>query len=209
MLNHVCFFVITWTIACQAPRSMEFLRRKYWRGLPFPLPGDLSHLGIKPTSPALAGRFFITELPGKPCLGFRTPYFPLSLSLPSVSLYIYFCTYLPAELLNIVIWSWLSLEPSTYPNIYLGDSIQLPNIKYHLYAVSLDYISNLSFSRKVPTHKFNYLLDIAIWTPVQKLKGNLVIAEILIILSKSALTRSFIFINDNIFNLSSQTSWKW
>ena len=104
------------------------------------------------------------------CLGFLTPYFPLSFSLPSFSLYIYFCTYWHAELLNTVIWSWLSLEPSTYLNIYLGDSIQLSNIKYHLYAVSLDYISNLSFSRKMPTHKFNYILDIAIWTPVRNLK---------------------------------------
>ena len=201
-------FVITWTVACQAPLSMEFLRQEYWRGLPFPFPGDLPHLGIKPTSPALAGGFLITELPGKPCPGFLTPYFPLPLSLPSVSLYIYFW-YLPPQLLNIVIWSWLSLELSAYPNIYVGDSIQLLNIKCHLYAVSLNYISNLSFSRKMPTRKFNYLLDIAIWTLVQKLKGNLAIAEIMIILSKSVLTRSFIFINDNTFNLSNQTFWKW
>ena len=39
---------------------------KYWSGLPFPPPGDLSNLGIKPTSPALAGRFFTIEPPGKP-----------------------------------------------------------------------------------------------------------------------------------------------
>ena len=31
-----------------------------------PDPGDLSDPRIKPTSPALAGGFFITELPGKP-----------------------------------------------------------------------------------------------------------------------------------------------
>ena len=34
--------------------------------LPFPPPGDLPNSGIKPRSPALAGRFFTTELPGKP-----------------------------------------------------------------------------------------------------------------------------------------------
>ena len=36
--------------------------------MPFPYPGDLPNSGIEPTSPALAGRFFTTELPGKPKL---------------------------------------------------------------------------------------------------------------------------------------------
>ena len=35
-------------------------------GYPFPSPGDLPNLGIEPASPALAGRFFTTEPPGKP-----------------------------------------------------------------------------------------------------------------------------------------------
>ena len=34
--------------------------------MPFPSPGDLPNPGIEPTSPALAGRFFTTEPPGKP-----------------------------------------------------------------------------------------------------------------------------------------------
>ena len=34
--------------------------------LPFPSPGDRPDPGIKPMSPALAGRFFTTEAPGKP-----------------------------------------------------------------------------------------------------------------------------------------------
>ena len=38
----------------------------YWNGLPFSPPGNLPDLGIKPMSPALAGRFFTTESPGKP-----------------------------------------------------------------------------------------------------------------------------------------------
>jgi len=49
------------TGTCQAPLSMEFSRQEYWSGLPFPPPGDLTDLGIEPTSlasPALAGRFF-------------------------------------------------------------------------------------------------------------------------------------------------------
>ena len=55
-----------WTVAHQAPLSMGFPRQEYWSGLPFPPPGDLPNLGIKPTSfvsPALAGRFFTTMPP--------------------------------------------------------------------------------------------------------------------------------------------------
>ena len=44
---------------------MKFLRQEYWSGLPFPSPGDLSDPGIEPMSPALAGRSFTTEAPGK------------------------------------------------------------------------------------------------------------------------------------------------
>ena len=51
-------FANPWTIAFQTPLSMEFSRQEYWSGLPIPSPGDLPDPGIKPTSPALAGRFF-------------------------------------------------------------------------------------------------------------------------------------------------------
>ena len=57
-------FVTPWTVACQAPLSMEFSRQEYWRGLPCPYPGDLPDPGIEPVSlmsPALAGGFFITS----------------------------------------------------------------------------------------------------------------------------------------------------
>ena len=52
----------------QAPLSIAFLRQEYWSGLPFPSPGDLPDPGIKPASPALAGRFFTSEPLGKPQL---------------------------------------------------------------------------------------------------------------------------------------------
>ena len=58
-------FMILWSIACQAPLSMGFSREEYWSGLPFPTPGDLPNLGTELTFPTLAGRFFITEPPGK------------------------------------------------------------------------------------------------------------------------------------------------
>ena len=37
-----------------------FPRQECWSELPFPPPGDLPYPGIKPASPALAGRFFTT-----------------------------------------------------------------------------------------------------------------------------------------------------
>ena len=61
--NHVQLFVTPWTIARQAPLSMEFSRQEYWRGLPFSTPGDLPSPGMEPmslVSPLLADRFFTT-----------------------------------------------------------------------------------------------------------------------------------------------------
>ena len=58
-------FATPWTVACQAPLFIGFLRQEYWSGLPFPSPGDLPNPGLKLTSPALAGRFFTPEPPGK------------------------------------------------------------------------------------------------------------------------------------------------
>ena len=65
-LSCVQLFATPWTIARQAPLSMEFSRQGYWSRLPFPTPGDLPDPGIKPAALALAGRFFTTETPGKP-----------------------------------------------------------------------------------------------------------------------------------------------
>ena len=53
-----------WTEVCEII-SLGFSRQENWSGLPFPSPGDLPDPGIKPVSPALAGRFFTTEPPGK------------------------------------------------------------------------------------------------------------------------------------------------
>ena len=62
--SRVQLFETPWTVAHQAPLSMGFPRQEYWSGLPFSSPGDLPDSGIKPASPALAGRFFNAELPG-------------------------------------------------------------------------------------------------------------------------------------------------
>ena len=61
-----CSYVTPWTVAHQAPLSMDFSRKKHWNGLSFPSPRDLPDPGIKPASPTLAGRFSPTAPPGKP-----------------------------------------------------------------------------------------------------------------------------------------------
>ena len=48
-------------IACQAPMFMGFFRQEYWRGLPYPPPGDFPNPGIGPSSlvfPAWASGVF-------------------------------------------------------------------------------------------------------------------------------------------------------
>ena len=57
-----------WTVALQAPLSMEFSRQEYWRGLPCPSPGDLLDPGIEPGSPALQADPLPSEPVGKPPL---------------------------------------------------------------------------------------------------------------------------------------------
>ena len=61
-LSRVQFLQPPWTTAHQAPLSMGFPSPEYWNELPFPSPDP----GIKPASPALAGRFFTTQPLGKP-----------------------------------------------------------------------------------------------------------------------------------------------
>ena len=54
---------------CSMPGSSvhSFSRQVYWSGLSCPPPGALPDPGIEPVSPAMAGGFFTTEPPGKPC----------------------------------------------------------------------------------------------------------------------------------------------
>ena len=62
-LSRVWLFATPWSVAYQTPQSMGFSRKKYWSGLPCPLPGDLPNPGIESMSLmlALARRFFTTS----------------------------------------------------------------------------------------------------------------------------------------------------
>ena len=69
MLSRVQLFVTLWTVARQAPLSMEFSRQEYWSGLPFPppektsWPRDWTQVSC---SCYVARKFFTTEPVGKP-----------------------------------------------------------------------------------------------------------------------------------------------
>ena len=60
----VSLSAILWTVVCQAPLFVGFLRQEYWNGMLDPPLGDLPGPGIKLTSltsPTLAGRFLTTS----------------------------------------------------------------------------------------------------------------------------------------------------
>ena len=49
LVSKSCLTLATpWTVACQAPLSMEFSRQKYWSGLPFPFSGIFPTQGSNP-----------------------------------------------------------------------------------------------------------------------------------------------------------------
>ena len=91
VLSRVRLFATPWTVAYQAPLSMEFSRQElYWSGLLFPLPGTLPYPGIEtatlasPSSqlfyhfffnPFFFNHFFTTEPPGKPPIYVQDIYF--------------------------------------------------------------------------------------------------------------------------------------
>ena len=67
-LSLVRLFATPWTVACQAPLSVEFSRQELWSGLPFPPPRDLPDPGIKSRSPAFQADSLPSEPLGNPTL---------------------------------------------------------------------------------------------------------------------------------------------
>ena len=63
-LSRVQLFATPWTVAHQAPLSMEFSRQEYWSGLPLPSPEVLSNPGIKSGSPTLRADALPSECKG-------------------------------------------------------------------------------------------------------------------------------------------------
>ena len=61
-------YPIIWTVACQAPLSVEFSKQEYISlgKSPFPSPGNLLNPGIKLVSPTVQADSLLSEPPGKP-----------------------------------------------------------------------------------------------------------------------------------------------
>ena len=82
-LSHVRLFAAPWTVARQAPLSMEFSRQGYWSGLPFPSLGDLPDPGIEPAPPTLqADSLPLSHLGSPPALLRTLEIHPLPLHQP-------------------------------------------------------------------------------------------------------------------------------
>ena len=67
-LTCVQLFATPWTVAYQAPPSMEFSKQEYPSGLPFLSPGDFPKPVIKPGFLALQTDTSLSEPPGKPMI---------------------------------------------------------------------------------------------------------------------------------------------
>ena len=79
LLSHVLLFATPWTVAYQAPQSMDIFQARVPQWVPFPPPWDLPDPGIEPGSPALQADALLSEPPGKPlCMLSFKPTFSLS-----------------------------------------------------------------------------------------------------------------------------------
>ena len=58
LFSHVGLFVTPWTVACQAPLSMEFSRQEHWSGLAIPVSRGSSWPKDQMRISCIAGRFF-------------------------------------------------------------------------------------------------------------------------------------------------------
>jgi len=66
LLSRARLFATPWTVAYQAPLSMEFSRQEYWSVLPLPSPGNLPNPEIEPGYPTLQADALPYDPPGKP-----------------------------------------------------------------------------------------------------------------------------------------------
>ena len=67
LVTQLCpVFATSWTVAHQAPLSIEFSKQEYRSGLLFPSPGDLAYPGMEPGSPVLQVDSLLSGPPGKP-----------------------------------------------------------------------------------------------------------------------------------------------
>ena len=119
---------------------MGFSRQEYWSALPFPSPGNLPDKGIKPVSPALAGRYFITEHLGSPSNMI------FGLNYKSEKLYHFFkiLTFI-SHFYAILLMICISLSIKYIYNLF-WNSYQIYGESSHCFVMSIYFNKNLKFS---------------------------------------------------------------
>ena len=159
LLSRVWLFEIPWTIAKQAPPSMEPSRQEYWSGLPFPSPGDFPDPGIEPRSPALQADDFPSELPGKPL-------FHVDMINSSIMNIISSPSFFPGvENPKFLFMAWSSWWPDPHPKASRSPPSHLIRTKETTGALILriyeDFRSTVSDTgRKTKIHSFCFHIDI-------------------------------------------------
>ena len=118
-------------VAHQAPLYMGLSWHEYWSGLPFPLPDP----GMEHESPALVGKFFTAESPGKPynlsiVVKIRTLNVHTLLLLLSNSQSMLKCVYFP----NSILYSSFTI-PLLPHSIFIQSSVDGHLCCFHVLAI--------------------------------------------------------------------------
>ena len=138
--SHVQLFAAPWTVAHQAPLSMGFFRKEYWRGLPFPSPGDLSSPEVESWSPALQADSLPSEPPGKPNLKITSgKYFLSHISVQPCGS----CLYKPLTLfLGTLIWFY---PTKCLPNCNFEDNNNNKNFHFQTFS---DFLVDVTWCQR-------------------------------------------------------------
>ena len=147
LLSCVQLFAIPWTVAHQAPLSIEFPVQEYWSGLPFPSPGGLPDPGIKPRFPALQADSLSSEPPAICLHIFRVLGISFPLRSPGSTGESSLCCTVGSRQLSI-------LYIAMYINEYLANTIKLkmerkqnPQIRKTIFSLLADNM--LMFTEKI------------------------------------------------------------
>ena len=127
--SRVCLFTTPWTVVHQPPLSMGFSRQEYLGGLSFPPPGYFPGLESESTSlvsPALAGRFFTTEPPGKPLDHQGSPFIKVPIGVfPIYSVVLPYGAFIQDTLLPLIHTSLKISNLQFFPLRFFISSIKL------------------------------------------------------------------------------------
>ena len=162
-LSLVQLFATPWTVAHQAPPSMEFSRQEYWTGLPFPSPGDLPDSGIEPRSPALQADALLSEPPPYNSFSTFQPWWTFKkanqIMLPSCSIIHALPKHLKSKLLPMAYMVLCDLIPA-YPFDFIPyHSLLFSLHSAHISPTSISWFHHSQKKKKIFTRCLSSLLD--------------------------------------------------